>query len=209
MTVESVGSAKTDAKLLAVLTAAADVFARYGFKRTTLADIADAAGISRPALYLLFKNKEDLFKQLAGFRQNGAIDAAIAELALRGSFTDRLSRAVVTYERLFYEPVSQSPHGEELMDANLSIAGDDMRTRSRRIVGALAKATVAADEAGEIQLKRAGVGAKDFVELMMASVNGQKREATSTADFRKRVANVVAIFCASIAAGDSERPKRS
>ena len=49
----------------AVLHAAFNTFVSYGFKRTTMADIADAAGMSRPALYLLFKNKTDIFR--AGF----------------------------------------------------------------------------------------------------------------------------------------------
>ena len=45
-----------------VLTAARNTFLRYGFKRVTMNDIAEAAGISRPALYLVFDNKEEIFK---------------------------------------------------------------------------------------------------------------------------------------------------
>src|SRR5215207_421219 len=41
--------------------ASLNVFQRYGFARTTMADIAEAAGMSRPALYLLFPNKEEIF----------------------------------------------------------------------------------------------------------------------------------------------------
>ena len=36
---------------------ALDVFLRYGHARTTMADIAREAGISRPALYLMFPGK--------------------------------------------------------------------------------------------------------------------------------------------------------
>jgi AcrR family transcriptional regulator len=45
-----------------ILAAALDVFVRYGYKRVTMNDIAAAAGISRPALYLVFESKEDIFK---------------------------------------------------------------------------------------------------------------------------------------------------
>ncbi len=38
------------------------VFLRYGFARTTMEDLARAAGISRPSLYLLFPGKEELFE---------------------------------------------------------------------------------------------------------------------------------------------------
>ncbi|MCK9540793.1 MAG: TetR/AcrR family transcriptional regulator [Novosphingobium sp.] len=42
--------------------AAADQFMRYGFARTTMGDIARAADMSRPALYLLFPSKDDAFE---------------------------------------------------------------------------------------------------------------------------------------------------
>ncbi|HWQ09454.1 MAG TPA: helix-turn-helix domain-containing protein [Holophaga sp.] len=45
-----------------VVEAATSVFLRYGFRRTTMGDIATAAGVSRPALYLLFCNKERIFE---------------------------------------------------------------------------------------------------------------------------------------------------
>lgn len=44
-----------------IIAAGTDVFLRYGHARTTMADIADNAGISRPALYLVFPRKEDIF----------------------------------------------------------------------------------------------------------------------------------------------------
>lgn len=44
-----------------VLEAATDVFLRYGFARTTMGDIAERAGISRPALYLVFPGKDEVF----------------------------------------------------------------------------------------------------------------------------------------------------
>jgi AcrR family transcriptional regulator len=44
-----------------VIEAATDVFLRYGLAKTTMGDIAAAARISRPALYLVFPSKEDVF----------------------------------------------------------------------------------------------------------------------------------------------------
>ena len=50
-----------DDKKSRILAAARSVFLRYGFKRVSMNDIAEAAAVSRPALYLLFKNKEEIF----------------------------------------------------------------------------------------------------------------------------------------------------
>ena len=45
----------------AVVEAAAEVFLRYGYARTTMAELAAAAALSRPTLYELFPGKDDLF----------------------------------------------------------------------------------------------------------------------------------------------------
>ncbi|MEO1613491.1 MAG: helix-turn-helix domain-containing protein, partial [Pseudomonadota bacterium] len=45
-----------------ILESAVGVFGRYGFKRCSMEDIAEAAGMSRPALYQHFKNKTEIFR---------------------------------------------------------------------------------------------------------------------------------------------------
>ena len=44
-----------------IIVAATAVFLRYGQARTTMNDVAEEARISRPALYLVFPRKEDIF----------------------------------------------------------------------------------------------------------------------------------------------------
>ncbi|WP_103340034.1 SDR family NAD(P)-dependent oxidoreductase [Amycolatopsis sp. CA-126428] len=46
-------------------TAAFTAFAKFGFRRTTMADVAEAAQMSRPALYLRVKNKDQLLELVA------------------------------------------------------------------------------------------------------------------------------------------------
>jgi AcrR family transcriptional regulator len=47
-----------------ILAAAATVFAKHGYQRTTVDQIADAAGIAKGSIYLYFQSKEDLFHAL-------------------------------------------------------------------------------------------------------------------------------------------------
>ena len=72
---------RVQAKRNVVFEAASEVFALYGYKRTTMQDIAQAVGFSRPALYLLFDNKETLFRELTDYRLNKALDATKTKLA--------------------------------------------------------------------------------------------------------------------------------
>ena len=48
-----------------LLEGALEQFNRHGFAKTAMADIAEAAGISRTSLYKHFSNKEDVFKALS------------------------------------------------------------------------------------------------------------------------------------------------
>lgn len=52
---------KTADKKLAILNSAGPVFMKYGYNRTTMGLIAEAAGMSRPALYLIYPGKEEVF----------------------------------------------------------------------------------------------------------------------------------------------------
>ena len=45
-----------------ILDAALKKFSAYGFARTAMADIAEGADMSRPALYQHFENKEEIFR---------------------------------------------------------------------------------------------------------------------------------------------------
>src|SRR5436190_11360203 len=67
---------------------ATSVFTRYGFKKTSMDDVARAAGLSRQGLYLHFANKEELFKQ--------AVLHIIA--AIRAACRAALAREDVTIE---------------------------------------------------------------------------------------------------------------
>ncbi|MFT6657122.1 TetR/AcrR family transcriptional regulator [Maritalea sp.] len=55
---------KDDERRHRILIAAADLIGHYGYNKTTVADIAAKAGISKGAIYLHFKSKEEVFEAL-------------------------------------------------------------------------------------------------------------------------------------------------
>ncbi|MEM7717163.1 MAG: helix-turn-helix domain-containing protein, partial [Cyanobacteria bacterium P01_A01_bin.68] len=54
-----------ETKKKAILQASFTTFLQYGFRRTSMEDIASSLGISRAALYLHFKNKQEIFRSLS------------------------------------------------------------------------------------------------------------------------------------------------
>ena len=194
-----VATAKHQAKRDAVYDAASVVFAQYGFRRTTMNDIAKSAGISRPALYLMFENKEDLFQGLAAHRLDQAIDIALSVLQGSGEIADRLLESLLVFEQVFYEPIADSPHGSELMDISLSLASEIMTKKLARFHAALTKSLSEAEARGQITFARAPMKQRAFVELLFTALTGVKKRALNRAEFRKLVRQLTEIFLLSIA----------
>jgi AcrR family transcriptional regulator len=62
----------------AILMAATPIFLRYGFKKTSMDDVARAAGVSRQGLYLYFDTKDLLFRETLQHLMSHLISAARA-----------------------------------------------------------------------------------------------------------------------------------
>ncbi|MFE6281629.1 TetR/AcrR family transcriptional regulator [Streptomyces sp. NPDC057877] len=74
----------------AIVTAAVEVFARHGFRQTSMDLIAQAAGVSRPALYQYFRNKQDVFTAVAEYVTDQLVEAAHRASQAEGSLADRV-----------------------------------------------------------------------------------------------------------------------
>ncbi len=61
-----------------MLDAAVTAFARHGYQAASMDDIAEAAGVSKPLVYLYLKSKEDLFTACVR-REIGALVAAVRQ----------------------------------------------------------------------------------------------------------------------------------
>jgi AcrR family transcriptional regulator len=55
---------KRDDKRELILTVASQCFSRFGYEKTTLQEIGDAARLNKASLYYYYKNKEDIFIQV-------------------------------------------------------------------------------------------------------------------------------------------------
>jgi AcrR family transcriptional regulator len=69
--------AKGIAKREEILTAALDVIARNGYRRTSVRELADAVGLSQAGLLHYFSSKEELFQEI--LRKRDEVDASAFE----------------------------------------------------------------------------------------------------------------------------------
>jgi AcrR family transcriptional regulator len=63
-----------------ILTAASELIVRYGYDKTTVAEIADAAGVSKGAIYLHFPGKEALFEELVYYESEKLLDTLLTQI---------------------------------------------------------------------------------------------------------------------------------
>jgi AcrR family transcriptional regulator len=101
-----------------VLTSALGTFTRYGYRKTSMEDVARGASISRPGLYLLFGSKQELFTAAvtqALDRSLAAIAAALADPArplgnrLLGAFDEWSGRYIGTMSHEVHSLAEQYP----------------------------------------------------------------------------------------------------
>ncbi|MFM2282098.1 MAG: hypothetical protein RLZZ444_4329 [Pseudomonadota bacterium] len=158
----------------AILDAAYRTFAAYGFKRTTMADIAAAAGISRPALYLEFKSKTDIYRAEFVHLLERANQATRDALVGEGDFLSRLTRAALAGTIDALRNIIDTPHGAELFDVKQEIAEDLGRLWFDRMEDEIARARVEAEAKGEIKLAATEMDPTAFARLLVSAIEGIK-----------------------------------
>lgn len=106
-----------DPKRAVINAAAIDQFSERGFAGTSMANIADAAGMSRPALYQYFRNKGDIFASAFVALFDGCVDRALAGLAESGSTCEQLDRFLQRFYGDLWDRTAASPHSDEIVTA--------------------------------------------------------------------------------------------
>jgi AcrR family transcriptional regulator len=120
-----------------ILERAAELFAARGFAATSMQDIADALGSSRPALYHYFRSKDEILDRLIEGLAESAEQAVTAATAVPGAADTRLRALVIA----LIAPVAESPGRFRMVltsDATVSrSARDRLRKLERTVVHAM------------------------------------------------------------------------
>lgn len=169
----------------AILDAAARVFLRYGFKKTSMDDLARAAGLSRQGLYLHFETKEAIFG--ATTLRIVAQSRARHRAALDRDDLDVEGRLLGAFESIHGDAV-EGGHGEhldELLEAAASLVGPRVHELETELVAAVAAILT---RAGVVARYRgAGVSARDLAEHLYSTSCGLKSSARTRAVYRARM----------------------
>lgn len=104
----------------AILEAARKRFLHYGFKKTTIDEIAADAGIGKGTVYLYFDNKEELLLTLAREVKRNVTDQMRAITESLASPEEKLRRMLLAAVLSVHDVAQVTVHGTELVNELLS-----------------------------------------------------------------------------------------
>ena len=105
-----------------IVNAALMTFSKYGYDRTRMDDVAEAAKVSKGRLYLYFKNKEELFyaiseRNIADLKQQLSTLFTGKENPISGSgnfYENFRSKNTTDLEKVFFEIIAESSRNLKL-----------------------------------------------------------------------------------------------
>ncbi|HME68505.1 MAG TPA: helix-turn-helix domain-containing protein [Myxococcota bacterium] len=184
-------------KELLIVAAAFERFARYGFRRTSLGDIAREAGISRPAVYLHFPNKQAIFRVAASVMHERALRAASKAALASGGIEARIAQILAAKLGSFFEIAHGSAHVGEILDENSRLCGDISEAARRRYLRILRGVIEDAARRGELAPAAAGLTTAAAAELIVDSAKGLETAGAAKLTplaYRRRVAQLVNVL---------------
>jgi TetR/AcrR family transcriptional regulator len=176
-------------KMDQITAAALAVFGRYGYQRTSMGLIAEAAGVSRPALYWHFSGKDEVF-QAAGERIAGElISAAETAAAAEAPTAERLYRALAV--KLDFAAGSPDPgfRGDLIAEASARLPGlqASMRARHAAVIEKIL------GSAPDVDLAEAAVPARDVAVVLLDALTGITQQDEPPDELRRRLRQMVDI----------------
>jgi len=179
-----------------IIKVAISVFLQYGYARTTLADIARAAGLARTALYLMFSDKEAIF--------SAVVEAMVAEklsdirhgLPERSSFDARLRFACESWGAEGFELVQAHPDAKDMFDLGFTSVCKSYSAFEELLVEIIRE-----------PLREAGLNmqARELAHVIAFSIKGFKDIARDGKEMRRMIGVQVALIAAALRPSTKKR----
>lgn len=129
-----------------IAAAALDAFSRFGYRRATMADIAVAAGLSRPLLYTVFPGKPAVFRAMAEALLADAMVAAEAAWPPDAPPATGLAAAILAKDLPIHRLLAATPHAAEILSQAEILAGDLHKNVTARFTALVATRLAAAGD---------------------------------------------------------------
>ena len=193
-----------------ILDAAMLVFRRHGFRRSSIEQAAEAAGLTRQALYHHFKSKEALFRAVIEQLHENAfvaeIAAADAAEKAGGNLADIVVAQITGRLTQLTSALEGSPHIEELFSEHL-VQGRDLYQKYAALYAEHSVTTIEQVCRKQRLVLAKGMTARDLARCVEMAINGTKSQYPSMqpADAFLKDLNIMIRTLVAGAVGTSQR----
>lgn len=171
-------AAEVLARKEAIVVAATEVFLRYGYARTTMADLAAAIKLSRPALYVFFADKDEIFTAVVRSLNDKMLDEFRQTLPKLSTLDRRLHRCCAAWGAHGLELMEKHPDAKDLFDLSLPVVVEMCERFVDLVAELLSDALAASAFKGS---------ARDIARNLVYSFRGLKEAAQDSVHLRRMI----------------------
>jgi AcrR family transcriptional regulator len=172
------GSAKTKAIVLAGL----QLFTQYGYRKTSIDDIAQAAQVAKRTVYLHFENKAAVFLAILEYLGDQVRRRCAAAERAGGTTVDRLTGLLDAYFGMGFELFSKSEHMLELEETFSKLARTKIGELNAEYQERLARFLRSLEKTGAIGRPPQGLTVEQIVHILIRAAEGAKHDAKVQGD---------------------------
>jgi AcrR family transcriptional regulator len=172
------GGAKesASAKPNAIVLAGLELFTQYGYRKTSVDDIAQAAQVAKRTVYLHFENKAAVFLAILEYLGDQVRQRCAAAESARGTSVDRLAGLLDAYFGMAFELFSKSEHMPELEETFSKLARERIGDLNTEYEHWLARFLRSLEKTGAIGGPPHGLTVEQIVHILMRTAEGAKHD---------------------------------
>ena len=168
--------AVSSTKPQAILLSALELFTRYGYRKTSIDDIAAAAQAAKRTVYLHFENKAAIFLAILEYLADQVRQRCLAAEGSAGTPADRLTGLLDAYFGMGFELFGKSAHMPELEETFLKLARGRIGDLNTEYEAQLAKFLRSLQKTGEIGGSPHGLTTEKIVRVLIRAAEGTKHD---------------------------------
>src|ERR1700719_1656445 len=164
------------AKPNAIVLAGLKLFTQYGYRKTSIDDIANSAQVAKRTVYLHFENKAAVFLAILEYLGDQVrLRCAVAQSA-GGTAVDRLTGLLDAYFGMGFELFSKSEHMPELEETFSTLARARIGDLNSEYEVRLARFLRSLQKTGAIGGPPQGLTVEQVVHILVRTAEGAKHD---------------------------------
>ena len=166
----------SSAKPNAIVLAGLELFTHYGYRKTSIDDIARAAQVAKRTVYLHFENKAAVFLAILEYLADQVQQRCAAAERAGSTAVDRLTGLLDAYFGMAFELFSNSEHMPELEETFSKLARARIGDLNTEYEDRLARSLRSLEKTGAIGGPPRGLTVEQIVHMLVRAAEGAKHD---------------------------------